>query len=598
MYEGHFGLTCLPFENTPNPKFFFASECHREALATLVYGVEKAKGFMMVTGEVGTGKTMLVRSLKEKLGDTYSFIEVASPWISGREFLRELPKQLGLDIDEDLSETERQSQIKEYLLERHNEGHRVVVIVDEAQQLSEHTLEGVRLLSNMETETSKLIQLVLLGQTELSEMLARHSMRQLRQRIALNRELKSLSRESAINYIDHRLKVAGGSSALFSPEALKAVCEYSQGIPRVINLICDNCLITAYAAGASQVVEQVVREVVADLPVSVAVPSDNRITAPVEVPLVDNSVENARLSEAQGSPASPVESEAAVIKLPFVAGSRLWVGAGFCLLLLVAVVSFLMARSMYQEVPANAQVPEVARSTDAAPQPVAEAASRLPQPQREGANAWVSSSRPSLDRREPAYGHNDRIQYWPELEEDTGFQQGAQNEWQGVIGRAQAVEGRPLGALLIENPYRGIGQNNNDVVQVQAGETISVIARRQYQTWNDTIDDIVRSANPHVRNLDSVAVGDSIILPNVTRGGLVVQGRQGAWYLYFSSFRNMAKAEQQLASLQALGDVALLLEDKRGTAPFYRVYFGAFSSRAQAESKAESLWYRYMPFLN
>ena len=267
MYEEFYGLNRRPFENTPNPEFFFASKQHREALAALIYGIKQSKGFMLVTGEVGSGKTFLIQSLKYELEEeNHIILEVATPWITPEELFAELPQKLGMDMDPEWGSLVFQAKLKEQLERLHEQGRRVLVILDEAQQLPERTLEGIRLLSNFENEDAKLIQIIFLGQNELNDILGRYSMRQIRQRITLSRSLGYFNETETRRYIEHRLSVSGCTEPVFNDHALSLIFKKSHGSPRLVNLICDNCLITGYAHFARTIDAHVVREVLSDLP--------------------------------------------------------------------------------------------------------------------------------------------------------------------------------------------------------------------------------------------------------------------------------------------------------------------------------------------
>lgn len=267
MYEEFYGLNRRPFENTPNPEFFFASKQHREALAALIYGIKQSKGFMLVTGEVGSGKTFLIQSLKYELEEeNHIILEVATPWITPEELFAELPQKLGMDMDPEWGSLVFQAKLKDQLERLHEQGRRVLVILDEAQQLPERTLEGIRLLSNFENEDAKLIQIIFLGQNELNDILGRYSMRQIRQRITLSRSLGYFNETETRRYIEHRLSVSGCTEPVFNDDSLSLIFKKSHGSPRLVNLICDNCLITGYAHFARTIDAHVVREVLSDLP--------------------------------------------------------------------------------------------------------------------------------------------------------------------------------------------------------------------------------------------------------------------------------------------------------------------------------------------
>ena len=286
MYEAHYGLSRRPFENTPNPEFFFASRQHREALAALSYGVEACKGFMLLTGDVGAGKTFVLQSLKYELREKDPiFLEVTTPWITAEELFAELPKQLGMTGDIQWSSIDFQNELKDKLVALFKQDRRVVVLLDEAQQLPERTLEGVRLLSNYETENAKLIQIIFVGQNELHETLGKYSLRQIQQRITLSRSLHYLSELETRRYIRHRLLVSGSNDPIFTEASLTLIYRASLGSPRLINLICDNCLITGFAQKVKEIGPDIVRDVVEDLPIANTAPASKAADKPEPVVL-------------------------------------------------------------------------------------------------------------------------------------------------------------------------------------------------------------------------------------------------------------------------------------------------------------------------
>jgi general secretion pathway protein A len=249
MYKQFFRLKHNPFEITPDPAFLFPTAKHNEALATLYYGVRKHKGFVVLTGEVGTGKTLMVRCLlqllkKSDVGYAYVFNSVLSPM----EFLQYIGSELGLSTS-GKNKSELLHALGGHLVERHRNRLTTVLVVDEAHHLSAEVLEEIRLLTNLESNQSKLLQIVLVGQPELDEKLDSYELRQLKQRIALRADLQALTLVETRNYIARRLQLAGApvDAEIFPPATLGAVHRYSRGIPRLINTICENGLITAYA---------------------------------------------------------------------------------------------------------------------------------------------------------------------------------------------------------------------------------------------------------------------------------------------------------------------------------------------------------------
>ncbi len=256
MYLQHFGLTEAPFSITPDPAFVYLSAAHREALAHLLYGVGKggSGGFVQLTGEVGTGKTTICRCLLEQVPEDTLIALILNPLVTPKELLAAICDELGVDISQaDDSSKKMVDALNHYLLLQYAAGNRVVVVIDEAQNLSPEALEQVRLLTNLETAKHKLLQMVLLGQPELRQLLERQSLRQLAQRITARYHLVPLNESETVAYIKHRMRVAGARQSHFNKAALKTIYQRSGGVPRLINIIADRALAGAYAQEKEQV---------------------------------------------------------------------------------------------------------------------------------------------------------------------------------------------------------------------------------------------------------------------------------------------------------------------------------------------------------
>jgi len=268
MYCEHYGFIRRPFELTPDPSFLFLGEAHREGLATLVYGVQSGKGFVLLTGEVGTGKTTLLHALLGQLGTNTESAFIFNPKLSPLDFFEMLFQEYGIERKCE-SKAEYLIHFNEYLIERLANNEPTLLIVDEAQNLSAEMLEEIRLLSNLETPTSKLIQIMLVGQPELNEMLSRPDLRQLRQRIALRHHLRPFNAKELRDYVRERLAKAGYTGKpIFNRGALRALYDVSGGTPRVINNVCDAALLQGYARDLATIDGKVIREVVATLDLS------------------------------------------------------------------------------------------------------------------------------------------------------------------------------------------------------------------------------------------------------------------------------------------------------------------------------------------
>lgn len=265
MYKAFFGLNRNPFDLTPDPTRFVSTKRHNEALAALYYGIRSHKGFVVVTGEVGTGKTLLLRCLLRLLKECrdVSYAYLFNSRLSATEFLQYILSDFGLPAS-GKNKTELLLGLGQFLLSRGSKRLTTVLIIDEAHHMSDDILEEVRLLSNLETTDDKLLQIVLVGQPELDDKLDSLGLRQLKQRIALRAQLSGLEAEETREYISKRLQIAGADAhrdPIFSTEAIASVHRFSNGLPRLINAICDNALIAAYAKQSSVVTRDIIEDI-------------------------------------------------------------------------------------------------------------------------------------------------------------------------------------------------------------------------------------------------------------------------------------------------------------------------------------------------
>jgi general secretion pathway protein A len=296
MYKEFFGLRANPFNVNPDPRYLFLTRHTEEALACLTYGIQSRKGFVLLTGEVGTGKTTLINKLMEWL----RLQQVATGFIFNSrmnvpQFLDYMMTDFGIPCD---SKTKSQVLLRLYnwLLDRYRAGETAVLIVDEAQNLSDEVLEEIRMMTNLETFTEKLLQIVLVGQPELEQRLKQPGLRQLRQRLTLRAKTHPLSLEETKAYVAQRLRIAGSNGQqVFAPEALLAIHSYSSGVPRVVNLICEHCLVSAFVDQQKVVTSNVVDAVARDFDLG-----ENRVSAAITttVPPQTPSTEKFDLVEA------------------------------------------------------------------------------------------------------------------------------------------------------------------------------------------------------------------------------------------------------------------------------------------------------------
>ncbi len=266
MYEEYYGFREAPFNLTPDPRFLFFSDRHRKAFNHILFGIRQRKGFIQITGEVGAGKTTVCRAILEELGPNYRTALILNPCLTRTQLLRAILVELGLKPRK-LDRAAYLEKLNQFLFGQVSQGNDVVLMIDEAQDLDAELLEQVRLLSNLETDQRKLLQIVLIGQPELREKLNAKGLRQLRQRITVRYHLSPLSREETERYIFHRLRVAGsnGGRPTFTRWALRAIHRYSRGVPRLINAVCDKTLLYGFVNETNHLTARSVRQAIREL---------------------------------------------------------------------------------------------------------------------------------------------------------------------------------------------------------------------------------------------------------------------------------------------------------------------------------------------
>lgn len=265
MYEKYFNLNCKPFELVPNPDFLFPSKSHKKAITYLDYGIKEKVGFILLSGEVGAGKTTLVRNLVRSIRGKTPLAIVFNTSVDSAQLIALINEDFGLAV-EGKSKGELIRDLNSFLIDEFGKGMQPVLIIDEAQNLSPEHLEEIRLLSNLETDRAKLLQIILVGQPEIRTVIARPELRQLRQRISVSCHLDPLTRDEVEEYILHRMDIAGNRAAVSTcPEVFDAIHNYSRGIPRLINIICDFLLVAAYAEETRELTLELARDVLGDL---------------------------------------------------------------------------------------------------------------------------------------------------------------------------------------------------------------------------------------------------------------------------------------------------------------------------------------------
>ena len=643
MYRAHFHLKASPFQNTPDPDFLFESRSHKEALATMAYGVLEGKGFVLVTGDVGSGKTLLTQALKRELGEKHVVVEILNPWISAEEVLAAVQSAVGVENTESAN---RWDILKQRLTEIASEGRQVVLVFDEAHQLSERTLIGTCLLSNIENALQKLIQIVLIGQPELDAKLGKYSLRQLQQRISLRAHLEKLTENETADYIRHRVVVAGGSSSLFPQECIDLIYREANGIPRLINLLCEKCLLFACGSGGERVTlastqdaiksqrigfvpqswpEQGPPETAQSSTQTSSSPSSQKTrtdgglvieegalphTSPMgkgegisqeakEVPdLFSESSEQSELADERRHQAGKNGS----VNQRHDSGSRSGIKGSLIVLLVGLALGFIATRFfddgkfefslLKQKSDASAAL-QMAPGEQANTPPVhfaalapAEVAGTMP----------ATAQMPLLALAVPAvddWALNQAVV--PPVSTD-GAPVKTPVPPSPTTPDLVAIQAEVKIAPPLPSTASGALKSREETVG--AAITLSSLAIRQYGDWNETTRDLISAANPRLSNLQNVPPGTKVLLPVITRDSLVVKDDQGKYLVYFASFEKPESAKMNLDAVKRNFNNAELFAAEQNGGRVSRLYIGPFTNKVDAQAVASSLWLKYLPLLN
>ena len=541
MYHAFYGLSESPFGLTPDPKYLFASEGHKEALAHIAYGIEERRGFVLILGEVGTGKTTLVRHVLRRLGpDVKSVFLFNSSSLGFEELLQAVLRDLEVPSPGrrrvDLIEA-----LNEFLLQENAAGRRVVLIIDEAQHLSASVLEDIRMLSNLETARSKLLQIVLVGQPELGERLGQVNLRQLRQRIGLAAELKPLNRADSVQYIKHRLAVAGCQEPIFTRMALRMVYRKSGGIPRLINVICDKSLVLGYGANKTRIGRRIVRQVARDWTVfrmpqrAAPTVSSGRRTAGRRIRRAPRRV--------------PLGQIAAAVT----------VGA-------LLVTGLLVVRLGTPDQTAAVGLPAVEITA-------------VPLSTREPSNALTST--PSAFERRAAKVPRDEPAAAPVVKTEASL---ARPE----VAVPESPSVLPSAALppvpVASRPERAAVA----VVTVNTGDTLSWLLYSVYGRADETVVDITQLANPDLDDVDQLRTGQRLRFPQLEPSAMIHKVADGRYLVHLLTTSKPADAQfrKLRADILSSGRTVRLEPVRLGTlrTTCYRVWVGEFTSSGEAEA--------------
>jgi type II secretory pathway predicted ATPase ExeA len=532
MYTTHFGLREKPFNVTPDPRFFYANPVYREAYASLLTGVQERKGFVVMTGEVGTGKTTLLRRLMTNLEATVRFAYLYNTTLSFEELLAYTCDELGIVVAGE-GRLQRIQALNAFLIEQLRQGGTGVLLIDEAQNLEPDVLENLRLLSNLETSTEKLLQIVLVGQPELEAKLAQPGLRQLRQRVSVQCRLDRLKDREVEDYIRLRLETAGARRTdLFEHRAIERIALYSTGIPRLINIICDNSLVVAYATSAKRVVAATVDEVATDLGLVPAPESVPAPTAPADLAA-------APPTRAEPRTTADVLRRRSLRRAPH-RGWRVPARLG-ALVALVAVGGAIVLAA-----------PHLTGQISAMGTAIREGWARamLLRP-------WGAT--PAAQRTSPSAPAGAEAQ--PGREESAAAT--ASTMPAPAAGIAPAPGTPSLPPRPVESPRTDAERAAKAApparpIVIPRGATVADIALKQYGSYNLLAIDLIKELNPHIHNLNWIRAGEELHLPSLDAGTLIRRQADGSYHLIIGSFLSSQAGERIRDRLRREGYQAAL----------------------------------------
>lgn len=526
MYHRFYGLREGPFALTPDPKYLFLSEAHKEALAAMTYGVQERKGFVLILGEVGTGKTTLLRHRLGQFGPEIKAVYLFNSTVTFEELLAAMLRELELSCP-GRSGADMIDTLNDYLLKEATAGRYVVLIIDEAQHLSPAVLEHIRMLSNLETARSKLLQIILVGQPELGKRLGHPGLRQLRQRIGLVVELKPLTFDETAEYVGHRLAVAGQRQRLFTKSALRKIYHASGGIPRLINVICDQALLSGYGARAKHINAGIVKEVVKDW-----------------------------AAFGQDAVAWPLPSGRQL------AGRRSWLRSSYGPIAAAALLTlsggWLYLASSEQE---RAILHRVSRMFGGAG-PVSIAASAQDTP---------STDQELLGPTAPV----------PERAAETAQQSAYELD---------PLEVSPARSSRAPEPNPALASPGTDAAPealIKPGDTLFRLVSRAYGRIDYTLLDVVQMVNPGIQDINLIRVGQRVRFPSLHPGSRVQKLGQSLYVLHVRTLPITAKSEteQLRAALRQMGrEVYVVPVRLTHQQQAHRVLVGDFQDPTQAET--------------
>lgn len=543
MYTQFFGFSDKPFNVTPDPRFLYLSPSHQEALASMLYGIKERRGFVSIIGEVGTGKTTLLHTLFNELDKKIKTVYIFNTKINFNQLLQNILVELELTSLSN-NKIELLNQLNEFLIEKLSLGENVALIIDEAQNLSSTVLEELRMLSNLETANDKLLQILLVGQPELDFKLRSPNLRQLKQRIGINCYITPLNYNQSMDYINHRLNVVGANNDVFTPDALNLIYEFSRGIPRIINIICDNALLTGYGKGERIIDQTIAMNVIADFNDSKAAPL-----------LIKKSDVSSQKSKKRSSKLYLAFSTVSLI------------------LLFIFLLAFFFRPTFFK---------------------LAKLESPFPSQPQTASNVSNDSTNENNITKSNALENTvteDMISA-DVISDDFIVEDTLAEGEEPLVSQNKIVP--EINSTPSNNTQANSTLDNSDKLQntiiVKQGDILSKIIYDEYGILNDAIlYEMVKSANPSIQDIDQISVGQKIILPVLDVNSHIVELAPGIYSFHAASFISYIKAKKYLNKIMDKNYPIYLTPVKGiGGKTWYRVLVGQFPNRIDALNLAKN----------
>ncbi len=519
MYTSFYRFSEKPFNLTPDPKFLYYTPSHREALASMIYGINERRGFVAVTGEVGTGKTTLIYTLLNNLNEK---VKTAFVYHTTATF-EQLLGHILIDLNVPVGTEEKMAllqKLNDHLVHNIAPDETLAIIIDEAQNLPSKVLEELRLLSNLETTKQKLIQILLVGQPELEAKLDSQELRQLKQRIGIRRTIKPLTLEESREYIEHRLNVVGSTtSQVFTSDAVALICKHANGIPRMVNILCDNAFLIGYSLSKEKIPGKIIGEVVRDLGID------------VEKPV------SAAATEAALPPAEPE---------PQSRNTRFYL-VSIILLIMLTFIS-LSIRGYFKQKPVHENVPQL---TEIIPE--------------------SRTAEPAVNQPPPV--PTDAAAQQPELQQPAP----GKSETQKPVAMKDAPQ-----AAAQKKPATLSKPKTYKTAFLKDGKSLYSLAIKNYGKANPTMYDLILKANPGLNDIRGIPDRKKITLPVITPESFV-QETGGSYSIFIGTFETSAQAEQCAQKLSRLGKNTIIQAEKFSPKDtWYRLTAGSFATPDEA----------------